>query len=261
MSEAAPSLRVSRDGPIVRLQFDRPDVLNALDRATAQAFAHACRDIASDHSVRAVIICGAGRAFMAGGDLTQLRADPTGAAVALIGPMHEAIVLLAEMRAPVIASLHGAVAGAGLSLALACDFAIAAEGTRFTLAYVNIGTSSDLAGSWSLPRLVGLRKALEIALLGERFDAAEALRLGLVNRVVPAGELEAQTLALAQRLARGPAQAIAQLKRLMRISFEHDLRGQLDAERAAFLSCASTHDFAEGLDAFLARREPKFGDA
>ncbi len=259
MSDTTASLHVGRDGPIARLQFDRPGSRNALDRATAHAFAHACRELAADASVRAVVIGGAGGTFMAGGDLGELRADPTGAAIGLIGPMHEAIVLLAEMRAPVIASLNGAVAGAGLSLALACDFAIAAEGTRFTLAYVNIGASCDLSGSWSLPRLVGLRKALEIALLGERFDAAEALRLGLVNRVVPAAELDAQVLALAQRLADGPAQSIAQMKRLMRISFEHDLRGQLDAERAAFLRCASTPDFLEGLDAFLARRTPKFG--
>jgi 2-(1,2-epoxy-1,2-dihydrophenyl)acetyl-CoA isomerase len=260
MSEPVSSLLVSRDGGIVRLRLNRPQQLNALDHVTAQAFAQACRDIASDQAVRAVIIDGAGRAFTAGGDLGELRANPTGASIGLIGPMHEAIVLLAEMRAPVIASLHGAVAGAGLSLALACDFAIAAEGTRFTLAYVNIGTSSDLAGSWTLPRLVGLRKALEIALLGEPFDAAEALRLGLVNRVVPAAELDAHTLALAQRLASGPALAIAQLKRLMHISFEHDLRGQLDAERAAFLRCAASQDFAEGIDAFLAKRAPRFGE-
>jgi 2-(1,2-epoxy-1,2-dihydrophenyl)acetyl-CoA isomerase len=259
MSEAPTSLRVDRDGGIVRLRFNRPEHLNALDRVTAQAFVHACRDIAADHSVRAVVIGGAGRAFTAGGDLAELRADPTGAALGLIGPMHEAIVLLAEMRAPVVASLHGAVAGAGLSLALACDFAVAAEGTRFTLAYVNIGASCDLAGSWSLPRQVGLRKALEIALLGERFDAAEALRLGLVNRVVPEVTLEDETLALARRLAAGPAQAIAQMKRLMRISFEHDLRGQLDAERSAFLACAATPDFLEGLEAFFAKRPPRFG--
>jgi 2-(1,2-epoxy-1,2-dihydrophenyl)acetyl-CoA isomerase len=259
MSEPCPSLQVSRDGAVVRLLFDRPARMNAIDRATAQAFAHACRDIAADHSVRAVTIGGAGRAFTAGGDLEELRADPTGAAVGLMGPLHEAVVLLAEMRAPVIASLHGAVAGAGLSLALACDFAVAAEGTRFSFGYVDIGTSCDLSGSWTLPRLVGLRKALEIALIGAPFDAAEALRLGLVNRVVAADALEAETLALAQRLARGPALAIAQLKRLMRISFEHDLRGQLDAERAAFLRCAATRDFAEGVDAFLARRTPGFG--
>jgi len=259
MSENAPSLLVSRDGGIVRLQFNRPAQLNALDRATAQTFAQACRDIASDQTVRALIIGGTGRAFTAGGDVAELRADPAGAAIGLIGPMHEAVVLLAEMRAPVIASLHGVVAGAGLSLALACDFAIAAEGTRFTLAYVNIGASCDLSGSWTLPRLVGLRKALEIALIGEPFDAAEALRLGLVNRVVPAVELEAQTLALAQRLANGPAQSIAQMKRLMRISFEHDLRGQLDAERSAFLACAAGADFAEGVDAFVGKRAPRFG--
>jgi 2-(1,2-epoxy-1,2-dihydrophenyl)acetyl-CoA isomerase len=259
MTSPVTSLRVSHDGEIVQLLFDRPAQLNALDRATAQGFAHACREIAADPSVRAVIIGGAGGAFTAGGDLAELRADPTGAAIGLIGPMHEAIVLLAEMRAPVIAALHGAVAGAGLSLALACDFAIAAHGTRFTFAYVNIGASCDLSGSWSLPRLVGLRKALEIALLGEHFDAAEALRLGLVNRVVPEAELDAQVLALAQRLARGPAQSIAQLKRLMRISFEHDLRGQLDAERAAFLRCAASADFAEGVDAFIGKRPASFG--
>ena len=172
---------------------------------------------------------------MAGGDLTELRADPTGTAQALIGPMHEAVLLLTQMRAPVVASLHGAVAGAGLSLALACDLALAAEGTRFTLAYVNIGASCDVFIGWSLPRVVGLRKALEIALLGDAFDAAEALRLGIVNRVVPAAELESQTQDLAQRLARGPGEALAQMKRLLRTSFANDLRTQLDAEREAFL--------------------------
>ncbi len=260
MSDQDTPLIVSRDGGIVRLQFNRPAVLNALDRATAHAFVRACHDLASDHTVRAVVIGGAGRAFRAGGDLAELRNDPTGAAVGLIGPMHEAIVLLAEMPVPVLASVHGAVAGAGLSLAMACDFAIAAEGTRFTLAYVNIGASCDLSASWSLPRLVGLRKALELALLGEPFDAAEALRLGIINRVVPAADLEAQTAALAQRLASGPARAIGQLKRLLRTSFEHDLRGQLDAERAAFLACAATHDFAEGVDAFIGKRAPRFGE-
>jgi 2-(1,2-epoxy-1,2-dihydrophenyl)acetyl-CoA isomerase len=198
---------------------------------------------------------------MAGGDLAELRADPTGGAIALLGPAHEAVVLLAELHAPVIAAVHGAVAGAGMSLALACDVVLAAEGTRFTLAYVKIGTSCDVSASWSLPRLVGLRKALEIALLSEPFDAAEALRLGLVNRVVPAAELEVQAQALAQRLASGPWPAIANLKRLMRTSFDHDLRGQLDAERSSFLACAASADFAEGIDAFVSKRPARFGQA
>lgn len=259
MSDAQAPLIFTRDGAIARLVFNRPAVLNALDRATAQAFAQACHTLAADRSIRAVIMSGAGRAFMAGGDLAELARDPTGAAVALIGPAHEGLALLAELRAPVIAAVHGAVAGAGMSLALACDFVLAAEGTRFSLAYVNIGASCDVSASWSLPRVVGLRKALEIALLGEAFDAAEAQRLGIVNRVLPAAQLEAQALALAQRLADGPAEAIAQLKRLLRTSLDRDLRGQLDAERAAFLACAATADFAEGVDAFIAKRTPRFG--
>jgi 2-(1,2-epoxy-1,2-dihydrophenyl)acetyl-CoA isomerase len=257
--ESQAPLIVSRDDAVVRLQFNRPAVLNALDRATAQALVHACRELHVDHTVRAVVLSGAGRAFMAGGDLDELRADPVHGAVGLIGPAHEAVVLLAELHAPVIAAVHGVVAGAGMSLALACDFVVAAEGTRFALAYVNIGTSCDVSASWSLPRLVGLRKALEIALLSEPLDAAEALRLGLVNRMVPAGELEAQSMALAQRLARGPTPAIAQLKRLLRTSFDHDLRGQLDAERNAFLVCAASADFAEGVEAFLEKRAARFG--
>ncbi|MFN3566044.1 MAG: enoyl-CoA hydratase/isomerase family protein [Burkholderiaceae bacterium] len=261
MSEESSPLIVDREGGIVRLRFNRPNVLNALDRSAARAFLDVCRTLAEDRSVRVLVLSGEGRAFMAGGDLAELKADPIGAAEALIGPVHEALPLLAGMRAPVVASLHGAVAGAGLSLAMACDFALAAEGTRFTLAYVNIGASCDVSASWSLPRLVGMRRALEIALLGDVFDAAEAQRIGIVNRVVPAAELQAQTLALARRLAEGPAESIAQMKWLMRTSFERDLRGQLDAEREAFLACAATADFAEGVDAFIAKRKPRFGGA
>jgi 2-(1,2-epoxy-1,2-dihydrophenyl)acetyl-CoA isomerase len=259
MTDSQAPLIVSRDDAVVRLQFNRPTVLNALDRATAQAFVHACRDLHADHTVRAVVLSGAGRAFMAGGDLDEMRSDPVRGAIGLLGPAHEAVVLLAELHAPVIAAVHGAVAGAGMSLALACDFVLAAEATRFTLAYANIGASCDVSASWSLPRLVGLRKALEIALLSEPFDAAEALRLGLVNRVVAAADLEREALALAQRLARGPSPAFANLKRLLRTSFDHDLRGQLDAERSAFLACAASADFAEGVEAFVAKRAPRFG--
>jgi len=253
----APLLFTTTDG-VARLTFNRPAQLNTIDIAVAEAFEAACRTIAADRSVRVVVLNGAGRGFGAGGDLSAFRDDPTTTAPKVIGPMHAGLGLLTTIDAPVIASLHGVVAGGALSLALACDLAIAAEGTRFNLAYVNIGSSCDVSGSYSLPRLVGLRNALAIALLGETFDAAEALRLGLVNKVVAADALVDATEAWVQRFATGPTLALGRLKRLMRTSFEHDLASQLDRERDAFVDGTKTDDFKEGLAAFFARRPPVF---
>lgn len=247
-----------RDGAIARILFNRPAALNAIDTPMAALFLEACRDLAADDAVRVVVMRGAGRAFIAGGDLAQMRADPVSGSTALIGPLHEGIGILARLRAPVLASLHGVVAGGGLGVALAADLAIAAEGTRFSLAYGNIGASCDCSTSWGLPRVVGLRKALEIALLGETFDAAEALRLGLVNRVVPAAELAAETERIAQRLAGGPPIAFGRMKRLMRESLDRELQGQLDAEAEGFRACAATRDFVEGVTAFLEKRPARY---
>ena len=251
-------LIVARDGALVRLTLNRPDALNALDIDTAQALLAACRKIQQDAGVRAVLLAGNGRAFEAGGDLAQMRADPVRVADALITPLHESLAILAQIDAPVVAALHGVVAGAGVSLACAADLAIAAEGTKFNLAYVNVGTSCDLGSTWSLPRLVGLRRALEIALLGDTFDAAHALQIGMVNRVVPKDALASAAEAFAQRLARGPTLALGRMKRLMRTSFERDFKDQLDAERGAFLQSAATPDFREGLAAFLDKRPAQF---
>ncbi|CAG4885118.1 Enoyl-CoA hydratase [Georgfuchsia toluolica] len=247
-----------KNGAIARIQFNRPKALNALDIATAKAFLTACQAIAADAEVRAVVIKGEGRAFMAGGDLVQMRSDPTAVANELIEHMHAAIKLLASVRAPVVASLHGAVAGAGFSLALACDLAIAAEGTRFTLAYANVGTACDCSGSWNLPRQIGLRQALGIALLGETLDAKQALQLGIVNRVVPAADLQMETEKLVQRLANGPTEAFGRIKKLIRNSLDCDLATQLDAERDSFLACTHTQDFKGALAAFVEKRPPKF---
>lgn len=261
MSEAASPVLYDREGAVAHLRFNRPAALNAIDAATAAAFLAACRSIAADPSVRAVVIAGEGRAFMAGGDIAQFRDDPDSVPATLIAPMHEAVEILTTLRAPVVASLHGAVAGAGLSLALACDLAIAAEGTRFSFAYANLGASCDLGASWSLPRVVGLRRALEIALLSEPIDAAEALRLGLVNKVVAADALAAETQRLAQRLAAGATVAQDALKQLMRAASGRDLHAQLDAEREAFAACSATADFAEGVAAFLDKRRPHYRGA
>ncbi len=253
----APLLFSVADG-IARLRFNRPAQLNTLDLATATAFESACRSIANDHSVRVVVLSGEGRGFGAGGDLQAFRGDAASAAVAIMQPMHEAVKILTSIDAPVVASLHGVVAGGTMSLALACDLAIAAEGTKFNLAYVNIGASCDVSSSYHLPRLVGLRNALWIALMGETFDAAEALRVGLVNRVVPADRLHDETERIATHLASGATLAMGRLKRLMRASSANDLATQLDLERDAFCDGTRTDDFNEGLDAFFARRKPAF---
>ena len=248
-------LLVERSGAVAHLRFNRPDVLNALDVDLAHALLEACHSLADDSAVRVVVLAGNGRAFMAGGDLSAMRAAPVEAADALIGPLHQAVQLLAEMPKPVLASVHGAAAGAGLSLMLAADLALAAEGTRFSFAYTNIATNCDGGASWALPRLLGLRKALEIALLAEPFDAAEALRLGLVNRVMAPESLAEATAEVAERLAERAPHALASLKRLLRSSLHHSLAEQLQLEHEGFLDCAGRPEFVTAIDAFYARRK------
>lgn len=251
---------VSSASGVAEIRFNRPDRLNALDVELAEGFAAAVARVTADPAVRVVVVSSEGRAFVAGGDLTHFHraADKPAAAAELIGPIHAALKALAGSPQIVIGSLKGAVAGGGMSLALGFDLAIAADDATFNLAYARVAASPDCGGSWALPRLVGFRRALEIALLSETIDAAGALRLGLVNRVVPRAELEAETGKLAARLAAGPAVSHGNIKALMRGSLERDYAAQLDAEARAFGECAATADFAEAVDAFLGKRKPLF---
>ncbi len=245
-------------GPVARLTLNRPKVLNALDVGMAHAFLAACREVTAAPAIRVLVLRGSGRGFMAGGDVAAMRANPQGVASELISTMHEALRLLANGPATVLAVLHGPVAGAGLSLALAADLAIAASNTSFNLAYGRIGASCDLGASWALPRIIGLRKAMEIALLSDDISAQEALALGMVNQLVAPDALQASADQLAQRLAVGPAVAHRKLRSLLRSSLDRDFCAQLDAEQAAFMCCAGTADFREGVDAFVTKRTPVF---
>lgn len=255
-------LALSSEAGVVWLHFQKPEKLNVIDVAMARAFDKAVTQIAADAGVRVVVMTGAGRAFMGGGDLSAFRPDvpggPAAAVRAVIEPLHNGLATLATIDAPVIAGLQGAVAGAGVSLALAADLAIAADDAKFVMAYPKIGASCDGSSSWSLPRVVGLRRAMEIMLLSDPLDAQTALSYGLVNKVVPAATLQAEVDDLAQRLAEGPTLAYGKIRRLLRTSFERDLPGQMAAERDAFVAGATTRDFAEGVTAFLGKRKAKF---
>ena len=252
-------VRLLREGAVAVIELNRPAAMNALDVAMAEGFFAVCTAVVADAGVRAVVLRGAGRCFGVGGDLAAMReGDAAVVARQLIGPLHASVKLLSALDAPVIASVHGAVAGGSLSLALAADLCIAADDASFNLAYGRIGASCDLSSSWQLPRLVGLRQAMAIALLSDTVKADEALRLGLVNRVVPLADLQAETLALAQRLAQGPTQVYGRMKRLLRQSLNNDLATQLDAEERAFVDSTKTADFSEGLAAFFGRRPPVF---
>ncbi len=252
------SVQLWRQGGVAHLRFNRPASLNAIDLSLARAFHEGCRQLAQDPQVRVVVISGEGRAFMAGGDLPSMRADPVGGSSALIEQMHPALEILAQLPAPVIASVQGAVAGAGLGVALACDLVIAAAGTRFNLAYPRIGTSSDCSTSWGLVRAVGARRAMEIALLNDVIEAEEAQRIGLINRVVAADALAEQTAGLAERLEGSAPMAMAHLKQLIRQADRNDLHTQLELEARLFRQCAATADFTEGMAAFVEKRPARF---
>ncbi len=253
---------------VVTLTFNRPKVLNAIDATMREAFQEALDRVEADETVRVVVLRGAGAAFMAGGDikffteLTPLAPQERGRRFeAFIHQVHPLIVRLRRLSVPVIASVHGPVAGIGMSFLLAADLAIAAEDAFFTLAYVHLGTSPDGGSTFFLPRSVGMKRAMEIALLGERFDAKTAREWGVINWLVPATDLQDRTVALARRLAQGPRHAYASTKRLLQRSLASSLETQLQGEAEGFAGCTRTADFVEGVNAFIQKRAPRFSGA
>jgi len=243
---------------IATITFNRPQVMNALDPQTIVEFRAMCERVELDQDARVAVLRGAGPAFLAGGDVASFKenlADFSAKVIPLAGELHRGILALRRARKPVIASVHGAVAGAGMSIMMACDLIVAAEGTQFSMAYSRIATSPDGGASWFLPRLVGYHKAMEMLLLADAADAAALQALGIVNRVVPGADLENATLQWARRLAAGPATAYAETKALVNYELNQILKNHLDAEAQAFARCAAHADFAEGVTAFVDKRK------
>jgi 2-(1,2-epoxy-1,2-dihydrophenyl)acetyl-CoA isomerase len=251
---------------VATLTLNRPEALNALSEEMMADFAEGVRVLEQRQDFGVVVIAGAGEHFMAGGDLKDfslhLHRSPE-ARLAVFRAMIErhinpSVEILQRLPQPVIARVRGACAGFGLSLMLGCDLAVAADNAKFTTAYSAIALSGDGGASYFLPRIVGRRKAAELLLLADRFDAAEAQRLGLINRVVPVADLDAEVARLVARLNGGPRHAYAEIKRLLADSHDCRLETQLQSEAEAFARCAATGDFAEGVTAFLDKRKPGF---
>jgi 2-(1,2-epoxy-1,2-dihydrophenyl)acetyl-CoA isomerase len=260
-----PKVIVERREAVLEIVLNRPEVLNAVDRETIAALAAAAAEAAEDRAARAVLLRGNGTHFCAGGDIGMfgelITLDPEArrkALHAIVDGLHPLLSRLRHMPKPVVAAVHGAAAGFGLSLALAADLALAAEDAVFASGYIHLGTSPDGGMTMTLPRTVGLKWAAELMFLGDRFDARRALELGLVNRLVAPERLSAEAEALTARLAAGPTQAYARTKALIQATLGDTLDAQLRREAENFAACAATEDFVEGVRAFVEKRRPNF---
>lgn len=255
------TLRFQIDDGIARITLRRQDNANAMNPILARELLDAAIACDVDPSVRAVLIDAEGRMFCAGGDLDTFRRAGDDLARLLrhmTVDLHGAIARLARMRAPVIAAVQGAAAGAGFSLTTACDFVVAAQSAKFTMAYTRAGLAPDGSSTFFLPRLLGRRRALELMLLNPVLTADEAHAWGLVTRVVDDESLADEALGLARTLAQGPTGAYAAAKRLVLASSHETLESQLELESAAITEAATGPDGQEGIAAFLEKRTPTF---
>jgi 2-(1,2-epoxy-1,2-dihydrophenyl)acetyl-CoA isomerase len=250
-------VETSPDGAVLTITLNRPDVLNALNAAVHAALARALKD-ARDSQVRAVVVTGAGRGFCVGQDLTEFQEAAGDIAGRLRATYHPNIRAIRELEKPVIAAVNGPAAGAGLSLACACDVRIAADTASFVPAFINIGLVPDSGGSFFISRLLGPARAFEWMSSGRKLTAAEAHAWGLVSEVVEADALPERAAELAAQLAELPTRGIGMTKRLFDAAPTTTLDEQLEREAQLQAAATQTDDFREGVAAFLEKRPPKF---
>jgi len=248
---------------VATITLDRPEAMNSLDVATKEALLEAVQQAAKDDAVRCVVLTGTGRAFCVGQDLKEhvgLLQSGTSDALFRTVPEHynPLVTALATMPKPVVAAVNGVAAGAGASLAFACDFRVLADTAGFNLAFSGIALSCDTGSSWTLPKLVGRAKALELLYFPRTIPADEALALGLATAVVPGAELEAEAATLARRLADGPTVAFGAIRRSVTHSAGHDLESSLAFEAEMMALTGATEDHRRAVDSFVAKQKPVF---
>jgi 2-(1,2-epoxy-1,2-dihydrophenyl)acetyl-CoA isomerase len=256
------TIQIEARGPVSVITLNRPEALNALTTKVGQEFLAAVKEVQAS-GARAIVLTGAGRAFCAGGDLREMRSMAQSGNVGAffdepLQLLNECILAIRRTPLPVIAAVNGAASGGGCNLALACDLVIAGESARFNQAFIKIGLVPDCGGSFILPRLIGWKRAAELMMTGDVVAANEALKMGMVNAVVPDAELMAQALAMADRLAQAPTAAIGRIKELLEASATNDYATQLELERKLQIQSGLTQDFKEGVGAFLEKRAAKF---
>ncbi len=246
---------------VATVTFDRPDDANAMDLPLMIELMHAAIRCDEDPAIRAVVVTGKGRFFSAGGDLAGFAEAGEGAGMLLkemTTYFHAAISRFSRMDPPIIAAVNGTAAGAGMSFVAACDLAVAAESAMFTSAYTAASLTPDGSSTYFVPRLVGMRRAMELMLTNRRLSAAEALDWGLVNQVVPDGELMDTAYGIAARLAQGGTLAYGAVKRLLHETFAGSLETQMELEARSIAAMSHTRDGREGVAAFLEKRRPEF---
>jgi 2-(1,2-epoxy-1,2-dihydrophenyl)acetyl-CoA isomerase len=248
---------------VAHLTLNRPEAANALNLEMAMALEGAALRCEEDPEIRAVLLTGAGKLFCGGGDLKSFAAQPApelpGHLKRVTMYLHTAIQRFARMKAPLVIAVNGNAGGAGLSLALIGDITLAGESTRFTVAYTRVGLTPDGSSSYYLPRMVGLKRAMELMLTNRTVTAREAEAMGMITRVVADGDLHQQAAATAHELAQGPTQAFGGVKRLLYTSPNNPLYEQMEIETAMIAETSRTADAREGIAAFLGKRAAKFG--
>lgn len=250
-------LHIQRAGSVSRIVLDRPDAGNTIDETMAIAFGKAAQELAEDPETRVVVLTGTGALFCGGGDVRAMAAASDGASAVIdriTSNLHRGIIALAEMPKPLVTIVNGPAAGAGLGLAILGDIVIASDTAHFTSAYTAIGMTPDGATSWLLPRLIGLRRALEMVVTNRRILAEEAERIGLVTRVVPAADLDEVEREVTGTLDRGFVAASGKARRLVETSYERSLTEHLAIEARTIVEAASTQEGHAGIATFLKRK-------